>query len=149
MIIFATAMTEKNSYCQCLYYSANALARVVTKMAEEEFSVVDLAPSYAFIVMTVNRNPGIHAGELAEIMKLKPSTVTRLLEKLEAGQLIRKHVEGRVTLIYPTPKSVEINDAIKAAWYNLYQRIVNILGEESAKKLTVDIYQSTLKLEQK
>jgi DNA-binding MarR family transcriptional regulator len=142
-------MTDNTTYCKCLYYSANALARIITKIAEEEFSVLDLAPSYAFVVMTVNKNPGIHAGELAAIMKLTPSTVTRLVAKLEDQQLVKKHVEGRVTLIYPTPKSVGINEAIKEAWYKLYQRYVGILGEENARLLTENIYQSAVKLEEK
>jgi MarR family transcriptional regulator, organic hydroperoxide resistance regulator len=140
-------MNDKTIYCNCLYYSVNALARIITKMAEEEFSAVNLAPSYAFVVMTVNKNPGIQAGELAEIMMLTPSTVSRLVEKLEKQHLVKKHTEGRNTLIYPTSKSVEINEAIKAAWYKLYQRYVNILGEENARQLTGDIYQSALKME--
>ncbi|MEI7725002.1 MAG: MarR family transcriptional regulator [Bacteroidota bacterium] len=142
-------MKDKAEYCKCLYFSANALARIVTKMAEEEFSVVNLAPSYAFVVMTVNKNPGIQAGELAEIMMLTPSTVSRLLEKLENQQLVKKHNEGRTTLIYPTSGSVEINEAIKAAWYKLFMRFVDVLGEEKAHQLTGNIYQSALKLDTK
>jgi DNA-binding MarR family transcriptional regulator len=142
-------MKEKTEYCKCLYFSANALARIVTKMAEEEFSVVNLAPSYAFVVMTVNKNPGIQAGELAEIMMLTPSTVSRLVEKLENQQLVKKHNEGRTTMIYPTSKSVEINDAIKAAWYKLFIRFVDVLGEEKAHQLTGNIYQSAVKLDTK
>jgi DNA-binding MarR family transcriptional regulator len=142
-------MKEKTEYCKCLYFSANALARIVTKMAEEEFSVVNLAPSYAFVVMTVNKNPGIQAGELAEIMMLTPSTVSRLVEKLENQQLVKKHIEGRTTMIYPTSKSVEINDAIKAAWYKLFLRFVDVLGEEKAHQLTGNIYQAAVKLDTK
>lgn len=142
-------MTDKTPYCKCLYHSANALARVITKMAEEEFSAVSLAPSYAFVVMTVNKNPGILAGELAEIMMLTPSTVTRLVEKLEIRHLVKKHNEGRSTMIYPTPGSVEINDAVKAAWYKLYMRYAELLGEEYARQLTGDIYLSAKKLEHK
>ena len=142
-------MADQTTYCKCLYYSANALARIMTKIAEEEFSILDLAPSYAFVVMTVNKTPGIHAGELAGIMMLTPSTVTRLVAKLEDQQLVKKHTEGRITMIYPTPKSVAINEAIKAAWYKLYQRYVDILGEENARLLTENIYQSAIQLESK
>ena len=140
-------MSDNNTYCRCLYYSANALARTITKMAEEEFAVVDLAPSYAFMVMAVNRNPGIQAGELADIMMLTPSTVSRLVDRLESRQLVKKHTEGRLVLIYPTPKSVEINDSIKAAWFKLYQRYVAVLGAEAAVSLTENIYSTALKLE--
>ena len=142
-------MTNKTSFCNCLYYSSNALARIVTKMAEEEFSAVNLAPSYAFVVMSVNLNPGIMAGKLAEIMMLTPSTVTRLLEKLENKQLVKKINEGRSTMVYPTPQSVELNEAIQAAWYKLYQRYSFLLGEENARQLTENIFQSARKLDNK
>jgi len=142
-------MNDKDTYCNCLYYSSNALARVVTRMAEEEFSVVDLAPSYAFVVMTVNKNPGIHSGELAEIMLLTPSTVTRLVDKLESRGLVKKHSEGRITMIYPTAASVEMNEAIKAAWHKLYLRIADVLGKENARQLTGSVFQSAVKLSSK
>ena len=142
-------MNDKATYCNCLYYSSNALARVVTRMAEEEFSAVELAPSYAFVVMTVNKNPGIHAGELAEIMMLTPSTVTRLVEKLESRGLVKKHSEGRISMIYPTPASVEMNEAIKASWYKLYLRVTEILGEENARQLTGSVFQSAIRLASK
>ncbi|MFZ4412097.1 MAG: MarR family winged helix-turn-helix transcriptional regulator [Bacteroidales bacterium] len=138
---------KKNTYCKCLYYSANALARGITKMAEEAFSVVNLAPSYAFIVMTVNKKSGLQAGELAQIMMLKPSTVTRLLQKLEIQDLIKRQTVGRLTLIYATPKSLEINNKIESAWFLLYQNYVKILGEEFANQLTENVYSSALKLE--
>jgi DNA-binding MarR family transcriptional regulator len=140
-------MNEKSVYCKCLYYSSNALARVMTRMAGEEFAVVDLSPSHAFIVMTVNKNPGILAGELAEIMMLTPSTVTRLVDKLEMKQLVKKHSEGRSTMIYPTPGSVELNDAIKSAWFKLYGRISAILGEENSRLLTEKVYKAAIDLD--
>jgi DNA-binding MarR family transcriptional regulator len=118
-------------------------------MAEEEFSAVDLAPSYAFVVMTVNKNPGIHAGELAEIMMLTPSTMSRLVDKLESRGLVKKHSEGRITMIYPTPASVEMNEPIKAAWHKLYLRVTHVLGEENARQFTGSVFQSAIKLASK
>ena len=145
---FAKVMSkEKTPYCKCLYYSANALARVITKIAEEEFAAVNLAPSYAFVVMTINKKPGIQSGELAEIMMLTPSTVTRLVDKLISQNLLKKHTEGRTVLIYPTPLSVELYPQITLAWSKIYKRYIDILGEDFAAKLTDDIYLSAIKLE--
>jgi MarR family transcriptional regulator, organic hydroperoxide resistance regulator len=138
---------EKNTYCKCLYYSANALARIITKIAEDEFKLVNLAPSYAFIVMTVNCKPGLQAGELANIMMLTPSTITRLLEKLEIQNLVSRQTEGRITRVYSTDKSIEMNESINTAWQSLYKRYVGILGEEYAKKLTEQVFQAALKME--
>ena len=72
--------SEKNKdYCQCLYYSANALAREIGKIADEEFAPTGLAPSQAFMMMTVIEKPGIQPMEISHIMMLAPSTITRFI----------------------------------------------------------------------
>ncbi len=131
--------TCKSKYCGCLYYSANALARVMTRMAEEEFASTGLAPSYAFVLMTVNSQPGIQPKELSQHMQLTPSTVTRLVEKLEARGFLERKIFGRSTEIHPTSKSRESNDKIKEAWKNLYNRYSNLIGENEGKDLTQKI----------
>ncbi len=140
-------MEKKDSkYCGCLYYSANALSRVITKMAEEEFTAVGLAPSYVFLLISVNEKPGIQPKEISEHMQLTPSTVTRLVEKMEfKGYVTRKSV-GRATEVYPTPKSKKLNKKIKAAWVSLHQRYTELLGEQNAKELTASIYSASKQL---
>ena len=145
--MFVFMNCNENKYCKCLYYSANALSRIITKMAEEEFAVTGLQPSNAFIIMSVNINPGINIGEIAKIMMLKPSTVTRLVEKLENKLLITKKSEGKYAHIYPTDKSLELDNAIKQAWMNLYNRYVLVLGEEFAKEITNMVFDAAIKLE--
>ena len=149
-LYFCTSMIkEKSPYCQCLYYASNALARNISRLAEEEFAITGLPPSYAFLVMTVNNQPGISAGELAEIMMLKPSTVTRLVEKMEEKELLKRMKEKRSTLVFPTKKSVELQETIKAAWKSLFERYVKILGEEQAAVLTGQVYNAAVRLEEK
>ena len=137
----------ESKYCKCLYFSANALSRLLTKMADEEFAQTGLTSSYAFLLMTVNDKPGIQPKEISLHMQLTPSTVTRLIEKMEfRGFLERKHI-GRITEVYPTQTSIEMNIKIKKAWNNLYNRYADILGKEEADHLTHIIHESTNKLE--
>ncbi len=138
---------DQSTYCKCLYYAANALSRNITKIAEDSFASVDLAPSYAFIVMTVNKNPGVNAGELAKIMMLKPSTITRLVEKLEKSSLIKRFHEGKQVLIFPTKTSMELDSKIKEAWAGMYNKYVDLLGKEFADKLTQDVFKAANLLE--
>ena len=84
--------TEKSPYCNCLYYSANALSRLMTRMADEEFALAGVSSSYAFLLMTVNGQPGIQPKEISQKMQLTPSTVTRLVEKMEARALLERLV---------------------------------------------------------
>jgi len=129
-----------------LYYSANALARVLTKMAEEEFAITGLAPSYAFLLMAANDKPGIQPKEISEQMQLTASTVTRLIEKMEQRGFLERKSVGKFTKVYPTEKSRKVNKKIHAAWASLYQRYSDLLGEKFGKKLTTEAYQASQKL---
>jgi DNA-binding MarR family transcriptional regulator len=139
---------EKSKYCGCLYYSANALSRVMTKMAEEEFANTGLAPSHAFLLMSVHHKPGIQPGELAAHMQLTPSTVTRLIEKLESKKLVHRQSVGRAKEVFPTEKCSTLMPAIKKSWQSLYQRYADVLGEENARNLTTAIYEANLQLQE-
>lgn len=137
----------REAYCKCLYYSAHALSRNITRMAERAFEPLGLAPSYAFILMTLNKKPGINAGELAAIMQLQPSTVTRLIERLEEQKYIHRVQDGKFVDIFPLRKAMDIQDQLITAWHSLYQDYTELLGEEQAEKLTEDIYAAATRLE--
>ena len=138
--------TAKSKYCGCLYYSSNALSRLMTKMADEEFASVGLSSSYAFLLMSVNAKPGIQPKELSEQMQLTPSTVTRLIEKMEARGLLERESVGRTTEVYPTKESKKLDAKIKKAWTNLYARYSEIIGEKASQELTDKINLATEKL---
>lgn len=138
---------NKNPYCQCLYFSANALSRQVTRMAEEEFAITGLSPSYAFLMMSINKHERISSGQLAEEMMLTPSTITRLVDKLEAKGLVSKVHEGRQTFIFNSKKGTKLNALILEAWNNFYKRYTAILGEKFAAKLTQQIAEGVTKME--
>ena len=141
-------MEKCNSkYCGCLYYSANALSRLMTKMADEEFAMTGLSSSYAFLLMSVNDKPGIQPKEISEQMQLTPSTITRLIEKMEQKKLLERKSTGRTTEVFPTEKSKELGLKIKEAWRNLYKRYSDLIGEEEAKKLTAKIHEAVTKIE--
>ena len=133
-------MNECNSkYCGCLYYAVSALSRVLTRVADEEFAKTGLqSSSYAFLIMTVNATPGIHPKEIASEMQLTPSTVTRLIEKMEQRGFIERRQAGRSTNVFPTEQAKNLDGEIKAAWQRLHKRYADFIGEEESSKLTDD-----------
>jgi DNA-binding MarR family transcriptional regulator len=140
---------KREKYCKCLFYSSNALSRIMTRIAEEEFAPTGLAPSYAFLLMIINDQPGIQPTEISNIMMLNPSTVTRFVEKMVDKGFLKKRIDGKSVYLYPLEKSTKINSKLREAWLNLYKRYTKILGETQANILTISIYESALKLEKK
>jgi len=134
---------------ECLYFTANRLSRVITKMAEDEFAVSGLSPTSAFLLMAVYEKEGISQKELGEILHLQPSTVTRLIEKLTAKGMLYNRVEGRMSLIYATDKGKALDDVINQCWNSLRARYSAILGEQEGDELTLRLYQVSDQLEHK
>jgi len=46
---------------------------------------------------------GVPVGDLAEICLMQQPTMSKLLDRMAADGLVRRHREGRQTLIHPTP----------------------------------------------
>lgn len=127
-------------FCQCLFYSAAALARTLNRFAEEEFAPLGLAPTYGFLLMTVNAHAGVQPTRIAAIMQLTPSTITRLIEKMEAEGYLRRETSGRVTAVYATARAKRLDPKLRAAWRRLYDRYARTLTPEFSQTLTRDIF---------
>jgi DNA-binding MarR family transcriptional regulator len=112
-------------------------------MAEEEFAITGLAPSYAFLLMTVIDNPGIQPKDISEHMQLTPSTITRLIEKMEHREFLERVSEGKCTRVFATSKCKKLDKQIRTAWMNLHHRYTRLLGEKRAQALTAEIYSAS------
>jgi len=131
----------------CLYFTANALARTVTRMAEASFASTGLTPSQAFLMMLAMESPGITPSELAARLHLAPSTVTRLADGLVRKGLVERRVQGKAAHIHPTPKGLETAGVIASAWKDLHREYSKILGEQEGADLTKAIHQTCLRLD--
>jgi DNA-binding MarR family transcriptional regulator len=130
-----------------MYFSTSALARKIEKLAVESWKQVDLSPSYGYLLMTVIEEPGIQPGALANQMQLKPSTITRLIEKLEEKRLLVRTSEGKVTNVYPTPKAKEMYGKLKDCMHRFYNAYSSILGKEESSRMIQSMNKLADKLE--
>lgn len=141
-------MVEEYFSC-CLYFTASKLARVISRLAEEEFASTGLSPTYAFLLMAVCDQPGIAQQDLAARLHLTPSTVTRLLDKLEGNGLAERRTAGKNSLVFLTRKGEEAQSEIKQAWGRLYDRYSAILGRQEGDRLTEIIAAAAERLNEK
>ena len=140
-------MTKSKSILHhCLYFTANSLARVITRMADEEFRRTGLSPAHAFLMMLVNDNPGIGQKELCEQLHLAPSTITRFIDALVYKGYLTRHADGKASMVYATQAGENLRKPIAEAWKCLHQRYATVLGLEEGDELTAMIDDASNKL---
>jgi len=109
--------SSESKYAECLYFTTNALARKVEKLAIKSWKPVNLSPSHAYLLMLVIEQPGIQPGFISDHLQLTPSTVTRLIEKLEERKLLIRTSSGKISNVYPTPRAKQavpqLNNCVK------------------------------------
>ena len=137
---------SKNILHDCLYFTANALSRVITRMGEESFRKTGLSPSHAFLVMLVNEKPGIGQKALAENLQLAPSTVTRFVDSLVHKGYLTRLTEGKSSKVFPTDEGKRLQAPIEKAWHELHMRYAKILGRREGDALTAMIDAASDKL---
>jgi MarR family transcriptional regulator, organic hydroperoxide resistance regulator len=140
------AKAGDSRYCKCMYFSAGALARRVEKLAARAWQPVGLSPSHAYLLMMAIDEPGIQPSDLSEELLLTPSTVTRLVEKLEEKKLVIRSNEGKTTKVFPTPKAKALRPQLLDCLKEFYESYSNILGKEESAKLVQAINKVTDRL---
>jgi len=111
-------------YQQTLGFILNDTARLLRKRFEQRARHLGLTRAQWQALAYLARNEGIQQGLLAEILELEPITLGRILDRLEAAELIerRRHAaDRRVWLLHLKPKAhalmadmFEIGDATRA-----------------------------------
>jgi DNA-binding MarR family transcriptional regulator len=129
-----------------MYFSANALARKMEKLANASWKKVDLSPSHAYLLIIVIEKPGVQPGVLANELQLTPSTITRLIQKLEEKKLLVRTITGKVTNVYPTPKAKAMLPEFKQCLNHFYKAYSKILNEQESFNLVQKMHNLADKL---
>jgi len=131
-----------------LFFLASAFSRKLSREADEAFASVGLSSSHAFLLLMIQKNPEIQPSQLAQKLHLKPSTITRLVQKLERRQLVRKESKGRATSIVCTSDGVTMAEEIDQQWQDLLNNKQEELGERYVEVLSEMISNALAELDQ-
>lgn len=127
--------TVNSRFAQCLYFTSNALARKTEKLAQESWSRVGISPSHGYLLLLTLEEPGMQAGTLARQLQLQPSTITRLLEKLESMKLVQRVTEGKTTSVFPTTRAKQLLPKMQESVAEFTTKYMEILGKEESTRL--------------
>ena len=131
--------TSDSRYGRCIYFASNALARKTEKLAVAAWKKVDLSPSHAYLLMIVLDEPGVQPGTLSSELHLAPSTVTRLIEKLESKKLVARTTEGKTTAVYPTTKSKDMKPLLLECVEAFDKSCMALAGKEECARFVTNM----------
>lgn len=127
---------RKCSYdSHCMYFTVSSLSRHLNELADRAFRPIELSPSHGHMLLAICDHPGITQVTLSDMLNLKPSTITRLLEKLIKKEYIYKVNKGRKSLIYPTENGQGMQGIIETALNRIYTQYNDILNKDFAEDL--------------
>ncbi len=131
----------------CLFYSVNAFARQLLKLAEAGFAPLKLSPAHASFLLILYENPGINPKKLGTLLQLTPSTITRFIDALAKKNLVERKKNGKTTAIFPTDQGLALKPAIARAYKTFYLNYTRILGPETVHHLARQINRAGTRLD--
>src|SRR5699024_2784537 len=115
----------------------------LTTEANEQFAQFGLSGSHALLLIHIDDRPNIQPSHLAQKLVLKPSTITRLVNKLKRRKLIVRNTKGRSSHITCTSKGKELVTALQQKWNELIDTKKQELGDRYILVL-IELMQDTL-----
>ena len=128
-----------NPFGKCLYFTANAVARHVTRLAEDALAPTGLNPSSGMLLHLIVNEPGLLPSVAAETLHLAPSSVTRFADQLERKGLVRREVSGRQVSLHSTPEGERMLESVEAAWSTLLENYSRDVGKRRGSSLAKEL----------
>lgn len=113
-----------------MHSAANTFSREISRHFDSYFSEYDLATSYVELVLILYDKEELSQNELAEEMKLAPSTITRFVKKLVKEGLLKKSKSGRTSIVSLSKKGNDLAPELKEKYNRAEQDLDHILGNK-------------------
>jgi len=99
---------------------------------------LNLYPGQPPLLFTILSNNGINQKELSQKLKIKPSTITIMLRRLEKSGLIKKEQDlrdQRISRVYITDKGRKICEEMKGTMKLIEDTLFNNFSEQEKENL--------------
>lgn len=128
-------MNIKNDPRLCPLFSFHSLSRTVDELAALAFKDCDVSAAHGHLILVIIGTPRLNLSELSEVMNLKPSTMTRFIDKLQTQGLVKRINDGRKVRIEATQKGLALEDDITRSIQKLRELYIERFGEPLAQQI--------------
>jgi DNA-binding MarR family transcriptional regulator len=133
---------------QTISYLIAQISKAHRGCAGDALAGVGLYPGQEMFLLQLWDHNGMTLSQLAEKMCVQPSTITKMLARMEKAGLVERRMDAedsRVSRVYLTEQSQYLQNAVEQAWDNLEERtIANFSTEERIllRRLLMQVYEN-------
>ena len=113
-----------------MHSASNSFSREITRHFDSYFEEYDLATSYVELLLILYEQDELSQNDLADEMKLAPSTITRFVNKLVKKGFVQKKKVGRTAVITLSKKGEDQLPALKNRFDDALRDLKNILSDK-------------------
>jgi len=110
--------------------SVNSFSRTLTSFFDERLSRFNLATSYVELMILMREHETVSQKEIADLLSLAPSTITRFVDKLRKAGYITKKRSGRNMTIELTEEGRLISSDMEREYQEAVKTIRDLIGEK-------------------
>lgn len=136
----------KEEFDACLFHASAAWSRSLSKLAKAHFRAFKISPTEGLVLIAIRSTPGINVTDLALVLSLDQSTITKALDKMELKGLVQREVIDRNTRVFLSGEGEEREADAKAAWIKLRNSYTQPLGEGTVAHLAYELVRAHEKL---
>ena len=119
-------------------FVVNDVARLLRKRFETRAAVHGLSSAQWRLLVRLVKEEGSTQARLAEFLEIEPISVSRLVDRMEAGGWVTRRQDAsdrRVRMIFPTDKSRNAFAAVKAIAGDIYEEALAGLPDAERRAL--------------
>jgi DNA-binding MarR family transcriptional regulator len=122
---------------ECMGYNVRKTARLLAKAYDDALAPCSLKSTQFSVLVGLHAKGPLGMKELADILKMDRTTLTRNLKPLERRRLVRVQVGNdlRQRAITLTEEGVKLLADAIPLWRRVQRRLVSLLGEGEAAQL--------------
>lgn len=128
----------ESSPLPCLCAATRQAGRILTKRYDHHLKPSGLKVTQFSLLANIARNPGLSVSELAELLWMDQTTVTRNLRVLERAGFIRLEPEStdhRIKRIQVTESGLSRMETARPLWEQAQQEMKRVLGGDGIRGL--------------
>jgi DNA-binding MarR family transcriptional regulator len=138
----------KEHFHKCLLFSSAALARALARIAEEHFHAFDLSTTQGFILIAARKAPGISVSDLANLLALSTSTITKTLDIMVLKGLVQRHTQGKTVMVFLTGNGEAKEPDARSAWSKTRSTYNRAIGEALSRQVAEGSKEALVKLQE-